>query len=107
MSKEMVKICDKEVEDLIKKRAITEVADGSGGFVCSLFVIPKKSGGFRPIINLKPFNRFIRYEHFKMENLESVRFLLRKGDWMAKLDLKDAYLTVPVHPSHQKFLRFQ
>jgi hypothetical protein len=107
MSKEMVKICDKEVEDLIRKRAITEVVDGSEGFVCSLFVIPKKSGGFRPIINLKPLNRFIRYEHFKMENLESARFLLRKGDWMAKLDLKDAYLTVPVHPSHQKFLRFQ
>ncbi|KZR99751.1 Uncharacterized protein APZ42_004269, partial [Daphnia magna] len=50
---------------------------------------------------------FIRYEHFKMENLESARFLLRKGDWMVKLDLKDAYLTVPVCPSHQKFLRFQ
>ncbi len=103
----MVTICDKEVEDLIWKRAITEVADCSEGFVCSLFVIPKKSGGFRPIINLKPLNRFIRYEHFKMENVESARFLLRKGDWMAKLDLKDVYLTVPVHPSHQKFLRFQ
>ena len=25
---------------------------------------------------------------------------------MVKLDLKDAYLTIPVHPSHQKFLRF-
>ena len=49
----------------------------------------------------------MNYEHFKMENLESARFLFRKGDWMAKLDLKDAYLTVLVHPSHQKFLRFQ
>jgi hypothetical protein len=45
MSKEMVKICDKEVEDLIRKRAITKVADGSEGFVCSLFVIPKKIRG--------------------------------------------------------------
>jgi hypothetical protein len=57
-------------------------------------------------VNLKPLNKFIRYEHFKMENLETARFLLRKGDWMAKLDLKDAYLSVPVHPTHQKFLRF-
>jgi hypothetical protein len=40
-----------------------------------------------------------------MENLQSVRFLLREGDWMVKLDLKDAYLTVPIHPSHQKFVR--
>jgi hypothetical protein len=54
-------------------------------------VIPKKSGGFRHIVNLKSLNKFIRYEHFKMENLETARFLLRKGDWMAKLDLKDAF----------------
>ena len=41
-----------------------------------------------------------------MENLQSVRFLLRKKDWMLKLDLKDAYFTVPVLPSFHKFLRF-
>ena len=69
------------------------------GFVCSLFVILKKSGGIWPIVNLKPLNRFIRYEHFKMENLDSARFILRKRDWLAKLDFKDAYLTK--HPSHQ------
>lgn len=44
------------------------------------------------MVNLKPLNRFIRYEHFIMENLYSARFILRKGDWLAKLDLKDAYL---------------
>ena len=29
------------------------------------------------------------------------------GDWLVKLDLKDAYLSVPIHVSHQKFLRFR
>lgn len=81
--------------------------DGSEGFVYSLFVIPPKMGGFRPIVNLKPLNKFIKYEHFKMKNLQAVRFLLREGDWMVKVDLKDAYLTVPIHASHQKFFRFQ
>jgi hypothetical protein len=107
MSKEMASVCDQEVKDLLEKKAIVEISNsGEDGFVCSLFVIPKKSGGFRPIVNLKPLNVFIRYEHFKMENLDSARFILREGDWLAKLDLKDAYLTVPVHPSHQKYLRF-
>ncbi|KZS08843.1 Uncharacterized protein APZ42_027054 [Daphnia magna] len=64
-------------------------------------------GGFRPIVNLKPLNKFIKYEHFKMENLQAVRFLSREEDWMVKVDLKDAYLTVPIHASHQKFVRFQ
>ena len=32
--------------------------------------------------------------------------LLRKGDFMVKIDLKDAYFTVPVWQNHLKFLRF-
>jgi hypothetical protein len=107
MSEEMQAACKTEVESLLKKGAIEESTDGSAGFVCSFFCVPKKTGGHRPIVNLKPLNKFIVYEHFKMENLETVRFLVRKGDWFIKLDLKDAYLTVPVHNSHQRYLRFQ
>ena len=43
-------------------------------------------------------------EHFKMEGIHMVRDLLRKGDFMVKIDLKDAYFTVPL--AHQKFVRF-
>ena len=32
--------------------------------------------------------------------------LVKPGDWLAKLDLKDAYFLVPIHPSHQKYLQF-
>jgi hypothetical protein len=42
-----------------------------------------------------------------MEGLDVVKNLLKKGDWMAKLDLRDAYLTVPVCNAHQPFLRFR
>ena len=36
-----------------------------------------------------------------------VKDLLRKGDYLIKIDLKDAYLTVPVWKGHQKHLRFE
>ena len=32
--------------------------------------------------------------------------ILKKGDYMVKIDLKDAYLTVPIWQNHQKYLRF-
>lgn len=70
----MEAVCDREIGDLLRKRAIREITVGSEGFVCSLFVIPKKSGGVRPIINLKPLNQFIRYENFKRENLKRLVF---------------------------------
>lgn len=41
-----------------------------------------------------------------MDNIALVRYLLSIGDWMVKLDLKDAYLTVPIHIDYQRFLQF-
>ena len=76
------------------------------GYLSSLFLVPKKGGGQRPVVNLKPLNQFLPYEHFKMEGIHMVRDLLRKGDFMVKIDLKDAYFTVPLCLAHQKFVRF-
>ena len=44
---------------------------------------------------------------FKMEGISTVRHTIWERDWLAKLDLKDAYLTVPIFSLHRKFLRFK
>ncbi|XP_067650905.1 uncharacterized protein [Haliotis asinina] len=31
---------------------------------------------------------------------------VERGDWLTSIDLKDAYLHVPMHPEFQKYLRF-
>ena len=41
-----------------------------------------------------------------MEGLQVVRSLIQQGDFMMKLDLKDAFYALPIHPSHRKYLRF-
>lgn len=102
-------IIDQEVWELLSKEAVHFVQPNSQqepGFISSLFVIPKKGGGHRPVINLKPLNCFIPYEHFKMESIHMLKDLLKKGDYMVKIDLNDAYLTVPIWQNHQKYLRF-
>ena len=43
---------------------------------------------------------------FRMETVQSVLSSLRQYDWTVSLDLKDAYLQVPVHPESRHFLRF-
>ena len=98
----------KELGELIQKQAIHPVLehDYNTGFVSNLFVIPKKGGGQRPVFNLRQLNQFIKYEHFKMEGIHMLRDLLKPNDFMAKIDLKDAYFTVPLWKGHQKFLRF-
>ena len=56
------------------------------------------SGAWRPVIDLSTLNLRIQQT--------SVLLSVRPGDWMVSLDLKDAYLQVPMHPDSLKFLRF-
>lgn len=73
----------------------------------NLFVVEKKGGGQRLVINLSSLNSFVRHHHFKMEDLKVVADILRPQDFMCKIDLKDTYFAVPIHPEHQKLLCFQ
>ena len=76
-------------------------------FLSNLFLVPKKEGGMRPVINLKGLNHFVKLEHFKMEGLHLLSTMVKPGDWFTKVDLKDAYFHVPIHQTHQKFLSFR
>jgi hypothetical protein len=41
-----------------------------------------------------------------METLSTVLQSLTVGWWAASIDLKDAYLHVPIHKDHRRFLQF-
>ena len=96
-----------EVEKLLGKGAIRRASFVPNQFLSNLFTIPKKGGELRPVINLKPLNHFAEYHHFKMEGLSSLLDLIRSNDYMITMDLKDAYLSVPIHADHSKYLRFE
>ena len=96
-----------EVVKMMEKGAIKVAAPRKDQFLGHLFLRPKKDGTFRPVLNLKKLNEFVRYEHFKMEGMSMVADLLVKDDWMIKIDLKDAYYCVPIAETHRKFFRFR
>ena len=103
--KDKRELIQKEVTALLQKRAI-EKAPNSPGFFGRIFLVPKKSGGYRPVFNLKPLNAFIEKETFKMATIRTVKNAIRPGDFAISLDLKDAYLHIPMLKTHRKFLRF-
>ena len=60
----------------------------------------------RIIFNLKKLNYFMPYDYFKMDTVTSVLNLITKNCFMSKVDIKDAYYSVPINGMHQKFLKF-
>ena len=79
-----------------------------GDFMSSTFTREKWDGSYRMILNLKQLNKHIEYEHFKKESFQSVLNIIRPNCWMASVDLKYAfYYTFPIHPDHEKFLKFK
>ena len=84
-----------EIQLLLQKQAVQEVVPSTKGFYSNMFMVPKKDGGQRPVINLKHLNRFVKSDYFKMEGLHTVKALIQENDWMAKIDPKDAFFMVP------------
>ena len=70
-----------------------------------MFVVREKDK-VRPILNCQRINQFIQCQHFKMESVPILRDLIEAGDWMCKIDLKDAYTMVPIHPESRQYLFF-
>ena len=46
-------------------------------FISPIFLVKKKNGEYRMILNLKELNESIVYHHFKMDTFESALKLIR------------------------------
>ena len=97
---------ESEIKKLISKGAVTEVSLCDDEFISTVFLVPKKTGDFRPVINLKPLNQLVEKIHFKMDNIHMVLNCISPRDFMVSIGLKDDYFSVPIFQPHRKYLRF-
>ena len=99
-------IIDIEIQKLLKKKVIVKCDHEEGEIISPTFLKEKPDGSFRFILNLKKLNENITKIHFKMETIMSILKLVTLLTYFTKINLKDAYYTIPVSPSHQKYLKF-
>ena len=64
-------------------------------FISTLFLLDKNDG--HKFINLNNLNAFIPYYHFGMEGLHLIKNILQEMNFMSKVDLKDAFISVPIN----------
>lgn len=106
-SKTELKHLKLSISKLLSSGAIKRCHDVPDQFISTIFLIPKSDGSFRFILNLKCLNKFIRPEHFKMEDIRTAAKLISKDCFMTTMDLQEAYFLVPIHNSSKKYLRFR
>ena len=95
------------VDALLMKGAIERVTNVTSlGFYSWLFLVPKKTGDLLPVIDLSTLNRHMVVPHFKMETQGSIQSAIRSLEWTVSIDIRDAYLHVPMHQAVRKYLRF-
>ena len=69
-----------------------------------IFIRPKTDGTYRLILNLSKL--IVEKKTFKMEALKSALHMIRRNCFLAKIDLKDAFYSVPIHKHFRKYLKF-
>ena len=95
-----------EIKKLLIKKVIVHSTTEHNEFNSGIFTRNKKDGSERMILNLKTFGKFVNYKHFKMESINGVLNIIRPNIYMTSSDLKDTLFSVPIHSTHQKYLKF-
>ncbi|CAK1589105.1 unnamed protein product [Parnassius mnemosyne] len=94
----------RQIQSMLKS-GVLEQAEPSASFLSTFFLVPKPDGSYRPILNLKQLNRFVKTKPFRLFSHFRVPTFLQHQDWMAKLDLSQAYFHVPIARRHRRYLR--
>ena len=93
-----------EIKTLLAKSVIVETKHAPREFISSIFVREKSDGSFHLILNFKRLNKVI--EHKKFKTITTMLHLVRPGIYSEKLDIRDAYYSVPMREDHQSLLKF-
>ena len=96
-----------QISRVLKHGIIEECDHASGEFISQIFVGSKRNGSCRIIRNLKQLSKLVKYHHFKMDTIQSCINLTEEDAFLASIDLKDAYYSIPVALSYRNCLKFR
>ena len=95
-----------EIQSLLRKKVIEPTLPSANQWISNVFLRPKPNGKFRLILDLTNLNKLVTYNHFKMSSLQTAADMLRPNAWLASIDLRDAYYTIPIARQDRHFLWF-
>ena len=91
-----------QIQNFLASGAISQVQFSFDLILSRVFTVKKSNGKDRMIIDLSNLNKQISKVSFKMESHSKLIELIDDNDFMASIDLADAFFHISLHPSHRK-----
>ncbi|KAA6399062.1 MAG: putative reverse transcriptase [Streblomastix strix] len=105
--RDSLRALDQLIDQEVQEQIVGKVTFEDLARVNPCFAIPKSDpANWRKITDCSILNRFLRTNHFIMEDINTVREILLPNDWMIKTDLQSAFHHILVDPEFRPFLRF-
>ena len=98
------------LEDYARVGAVKEVPPDSDQFLVPWFIIRKQEETgekVRLISDCRQLNLNLCPPKFRLDHLQNIFPVLKKGLFAAKIDLQHAYFHLGIHPSKRKYFRHQ
>lgn len=107
LSKEDLKITKELVKDYQGKGITRPIRKEEVKHLSPVFPVPKTDKGYRLILNARRINTIFKKDTYRMETLRTILQQLKPGLWATKIDLKNAYVHIPIWRPHQGYLAFR
>lgn len=97
-----------QVHKLLDLGVIERSEHEEGECMSPIFVVPKSDGTYmyRLIFNFKKCNKAVLFRHFKIDTLSTATCLITLDSYVASLDLKHAYYSIPIATEQRRYLKF-
>ena len=94
------------IPDLLSRGVLRRILSPQPLFYSRLFLVRKKDGPFRLVIDLSRLNKCLEVPTFRMETVSSIASGIIQELWGCTIDLQDAFFNVPVSWVFHKYLAF-
>jgi hypothetical protein len=74
--------------------------------VAGAFFVPKRNGGLRLCVDLRPLNKYFPKVSVRYETLKLLQYIPRAVTSGLSLDLKDGYHHLRIHSAIRKYFNF-
>ena len=98
---------DNKIQELLDKQVIAQAPENEMAFHNRVFLRPKRTGGWRLILDVSQLNKFLHWDTFKMDHIAVIRESAEHGMFATSVDFSDAYHHIPIRRGHVRFLCFQ